>query len=211
MTLAAARKAEASALVASAGVPHRRIEDWKYSDLKAALGEAGIGAVVAQWLVANLPSGVEVFDLSRNNPPLWVTENFARGTGNVMSAASLALSAGGVALRVPKDAAIADPLKLDFTGPGHVRALLVLEAGSTLTLVEGVGVSDFRNVGFEIALGEGAVLDHIRVSPSDNEAVLVEEACVRLAAGAQYRAHFASFGRQAVAHGTGYRAGRRQG
>src|SRR5436190_20972502 len=133
------RKAEAAAVVHSHGLPHRRIEEWKYSDLKAALGEQGLGAVMAEWLVANLPSGVEMFDLSRPNPPHWVMAQFARPTQNVMSAASLALSAGGVALRVPGNAKIADPLKLDFTGPGHVRGLLVLEAGAALTLVEGVG------------------------------------------------------------------------
>jgi Fe-S cluster assembly protein SufD len=194
LALAADRKADAAALVAQRGVPHRRIEEWKYSDLKAALGEAGIGAVVAQWLVESLPAGMDVFDLSQKKPPAWVTDNFARVTGNVMSAASLALSAGGIAFRVPKDVAITGPLKLAFTGPGHVRALLVLEAGASLTLVEGVGAADFRNVGFEIVLDEGAVLDHVRLSPADDAAVLVEEAHVRIAAGGRYRAHFASFG-----------------
>ncbi len=118
-----ARRNEAAALFRARGVPHRRIEDWKYTDLRAALGEAGVGAVVAQWLVANLPHGVEIFDLSQPNPPDWVREHFAAATDNTMSAASLALSAGGVALRVPKGTAIRDPLKLDFTGTGHVRAL----------------------------------------------------------------------------------------
>jgi Fe-S cluster assembly protein SufD len=111
-----------------------------------------------------------------------------------MSAASLALSAGGGAFRVPANVKIEGPLKLDFTGTGHVRALLVLEAGASLTLVEGAGVSDFRNVGLEIVLGEGAGLEHVRVSPGDDAAVLVEEANVRLAAKAQYRAHYAGFG-----------------
>ncbi len=46
-----------------------------------------------------------------------------------MGAASLALSDGGVALRVPGGTAIAAPLKLDFTGVGHVRALLVRGRG----------------------------------------------------------------------------------
>ena len=54
-------------------MPHRRIEEWKYSDLKAALGEAGLGAVMAEWLVGNLPAGVEMFDLSLANAPDWVT------------------------------------------------------------------------------------------------------------------------------------------
>src|SRR4051812_27197416 len=160
------RKAQAAAVVHSHGVPHRRIEEWKYSDLKAVLGEQGLGAVMAEWLVGNLPYGVEVFGLAQPNPPQWVMSHIARPTQNLMRAASLALSAGGVAFRVPKGAAITAPLKLDFTGPGHVRGLLVLEEGASLTLVEGVGVTDFRNVGFEIVLGENARLEHVRVSPN---------------------------------------------
>jgi Fe-S cluster assembly protein SufD len=196
MTLALAtdRREAAAALLNERGVPHRRIEEWKYSDLKSALGEAGIGAVVAEWLVANKPSGVEVFDLSQPSPPEWVKAHFARQTGNVMSAASLVLSAGGIALRVSKNANITDPLKLDFTGAGHVRGLLVLEEGASLTLVEGAGTADFRNVGFEIVLGENASLEHVRVSPVDDAAVLVEEVFVHVGRGGRYRAHFAAFG-----------------
>jgi Fe-S cluster assembly protein SufD len=195
MSLALAdRKRDAAAILNSHGVPHRRIEEWKYSDLKAALGEAGIGAVVAEWLVANKPSGVEVFDLSQPNPPEWVRAHFARQTGNVMSAASLALSSGGVAFYVPKNTNIADPLKLDFTGIGHVRGLLVLEEGASLTLVEGAAIADFRNVGFEIVLGANASLEHVRVSPADDAAVLVEEVFVHVARDGLYRGHFAAFG-----------------
>ncbi len=187
------RKAEAAALVHAQGIPHRRIEEWKYSDLKSALGETGFGAVTAEWLIGNLPAGVEMFDLSKDNPPGWVTTHLASAR-NVMSAASLALSAGGVAFRVPKDVTIGDVLKLDFTGPGHVRALLVLEEGASLTLVEGAGLADFRNVGFEIVIDAGASLEHVRISPDAGDAVLVEEANVRIAGGGSYRAHFASFG-----------------
>jgi Fe-S cluster assembly protein SufD len=188
------RKAQAAAVVHSHGVPHRRIEEWKYSDLKAVLGEAGLGAVVAEWLVGNLPHGVEMFDLAQPNPPAWVMAHVARPSQNVMNAASLALSAGGVAFRVPKGAAISAPLKVDFTGPGHVRALLVLEEGVSLTLVEGVGATDFRNVGFEIVLGEKASLEHVRISPNAADSVLVEEVTLHIAAGGRYRGHFAGFG-----------------
>ncbi|HEX4269797.1 MAG TPA: Fe-S cluster assembly protein SufD [Rhizomicrobium sp.] len=188
------RKRDAAAILDSHGVPHRRIEEWKYSDLRSALGEAGIGNVFAEWLVDNLPAGVEMFDLAQPNPPAWVQAAFGHGVHNVMSAASLSLSAGGIAFRVPKAAVLADPLKLNFTGPGHVRALLVLEDGAALTLLEGVGQADFRNVGFEIVIGAGATLDHVRISPAAGEAVLVEEANVRIAANGRYLAHFASFG-----------------
>jgi Fe-S cluster assembly protein SufD len=188
------RKAEAAAVVHSHGVPHRRVEDWKYSDLKAALGEKGLGAVMAEWLVGNLPAGVEMFDLAQPNPPAWVMAHVARPTRNVMNAASLALSAGGVAFRVPKDVTVAAPLKLDFTGGGHVRGLLVLEEGASLILVEGVGAADFRNVGFEIVVGERAGLEHVRITPDAGDSVLVEEVSLRIAAGGRYRGHFAGFG-----------------
>jgi Fe-S cluster assembly protein SufD len=188
------RKAQAAAVVHSHGVPHRRIEEWKYSDLKAVLGEAGLGAVMAEWLVGDLPSGVEMFDLAQPDPPAWVMAHVARPTQNVMSAASLALSAGGVAFRVPAGAAIAVPLKVEFSGAGHVRALLVLEKGASLTLAEGVGATDFRNVGFEIVLGENARLEHVRISPNAADAVLVEEVSLQIAAGGHYRGHFAGFG-----------------
>lgn len=190
----ALRKAEAAAVFDSHGVPHRRIEEWKYSDLKAALGEAGIGKVVAEWQVNNLPAGIEMFDLAQSNLPAWVATHFGHAAHNVMSAASLSLSAGGVAFRVPAGAAITDPLKLDFTGPGHVRGLLVLEEGASLTLLEGVGIADFRNAGFEIVIGAGANLQHVRISPDAGDAVLVEEAHIHIAMGGRYRAHFAAFG-----------------
>ncbi len=199
IALSEQRRANAAALVRERGVPHRRIEEWKYSDLRAALGETGIGAVVAQYLVRSLPYGMEAWDLARPDPPVWVRDNFARESGNTMSAASLALADGGIALRLPAGLTPAEPLKLDFTGIGHVRALLVVEKDAALNLVEGVGAGDirngdFRNVGFEIVLGEGARLEHLRICPALDRAVLVEEAAVRLAAGAVYRGHFTGFG-----------------
>jgi Fe-S cluster assembly protein SufD len=149
---------------------------------------------VAQWLVGNLPAGMEVFDLSEPNPPDWVRTHFAQAPDNVMGAASLALSAGGIALRLPKGVVANDVLKLDFTGSGHVRGLLVLEEGASLIMLEGSGPTDFRNVGFEIVLGPNARLEHVRISPEAPDAILVEEASVRIASAGLYRAHFANFG-----------------
>jgi len=167
-------------MTAALALPTRRVEEWKYSDLARALGDAGFGDASAR-VSAGKVSGVEQFDLSRPNPPDWVARHFAVADRNIMGAASLTLSDGGVALRVT--GAVTAPLKLAFHGTGHVRGLLVLEAGASATLVEGVGIADFRNVGFEIVLGEGAVLEHVRVSPESADAVLVEEASLRIAAG----------------------------
>lgn len=188
------RRAAAAALFKTRGIPNRRVEEWKYSDLKSVLGETSLREVLAQWVIRNLPKGVEIFDLSEGNPPDWVANNFGQTTANVMSAASLAFSGGGIAFRVPKATCITDPLIVDFSGSGHVRSLLVLEEGASLSLVETAQPAEFRNVGLEVILAEQAQLEHVRLSLASDAGVLVEEALLRLAAGARYNGHFAGFG-----------------
>jgi Fe-S cluster assembly protein SufD len=187
-----ARRDSAAALFRARGIPTRRVEDWKYSDLKTALGETGpeqMDGVSAAWSLAALPPGVESFDLSRDDIPDWALPH----TGNnAMGAASLAFARSGVALRVT--GAVTEPLRLDLSQSGHLRAVLVLENGASATLVERAEVSAWRNVGIDIVLREGARLDHVRLSPTALNAVLVEELFVLVGAKAQYHAHFADFG-----------------
>jgi Fe-S cluster assembly protein SufD len=190
MTLAARRDA-ARTVFTGHGLPTRRVEEWKYSDLKSVSGE--VNEESARWTVASPPSdAVEAVDISKPGAPAWVTEHLGAHAPNVMSAASLAFAKSGVALRVTGK--VTQPLALDFSAAGHVRALLVLEAGASVTLLENASAASWRNVGFEIVLGEGARLEHVRLSPAAPEAVLVEEIALILAVGAHYRGHFADFG-----------------
>ena len=174
-------------------LPTRRIEEWKYSDLARVLGEDGFGEETAQAVIGAVPSGVEVFALDEPNRPDWVASRYGKLRTNAVSAVSLAKARGGIALRVPKGRIIDQTLDLDFTGAGHVRALLVLEEGASLTLSERSAAAETRNAGFEIVLGPGALLNHVRLSPSSS-AVQVEEISMTLARGAVYRGHFANFG-----------------
>jgi Fe-S cluster assembly protein SufD len=174
-------------------LPTRRVEEWKYSDLARALGEAGFGEASARVSIGAVPAGVEVFDLDEPNRPDWVKAHYGKLSGNAVSAVSLAKARGGIALRVPKGKIIEDVLSLDFTGEGHVRALLVLEAGAALTLSEKFDAYETRNAGFEIVLGPNAQLNHVRLSPV-SDAVQVEEISLTLARAAVYRGHFANFG-----------------
>jgi Fe-S cluster assembly protein SufD len=96
-------------------------------------------------------------------------------------------------LRVPAGTAIATPLGLQLSGSGHLRLLLVLEKGASLTLFETGDPSGPRNAGVEIVLGEDAVLEHVRLAPAV-PGVQVEEIALSLAANARYNAHFANFG-----------------
>jgi Fe-S cluster assembly protein SufD len=175
-------------------LPTRRVEEWKYSDLSQALGEAGFGADQARAVTAALPEGVEAFALDDADRPGWVKAHYGKLKQNTVSAVSLALAHGGIALRVPKNKSIAEPVTLTFTGKGHVRALLVLEEGASLTLVEHSQGAETRNVGVEIVLGANAQLHHVRLAPAAAGAVQVEEAAMTLARDARYQAHYASFG-----------------
>jgi Fe-S cluster assembly protein SufD len=174
-------------------LPTRRVEEWKYSDLSRALGDAGFGEEIARAIVAAVPADIDVFDLDEPNRPDWVTTHYGRLPANAVSAVSLAKARGGVALRVRKGGIIGKPLSLEFAGKGHVRALLVLEEGSALTLREVSDAAETRNMGFEIVLGPNAQLNHVRLSPISG-AVQVEEVSMTLARGAVYRGHFANFG-----------------
>ena len=192
MTALAARRQEARTVFEGRGLPTRRVEEWKYSDLKSALGEAGLGEDTAYArLLGRLPEGVEYCDLV--NPKPWAAEYFGTLARNAVSEASLAFAEGGLALRVPVGKEVATPLMLETGGVGHARLLLVLEEGASLTLFETTEVTGPRNTGFEIVLGEGARLAHVRLArPMDG--VQVEEIALSLAANARYDGHFASFG-----------------
>jgi Fe-S cluster assembly protein SufD len=174
-------------------LPTRRVEEWKYSDLARALGDAGFGEETARAVAVQVPAGVEIFALEEPNPPFWVKAYYGKRNANALSAISFAKALGGIALRVPKDRVIEEPLHLDFSGPGHVRALLVLEEGAALTVLEHSDPAGTRNAGFEIVLGANAQLHHVRLSPV-SEAVQVEEVSVTLARDARYHGHFANFG-----------------
>ena len=161
-----ARRRAAMEAFARTGVPNRRDEAWKYTDIASALqpdlspavpalagldGESAFGkpeiTVVNGYLVPpkRIPDGIEVVDLGALGPqtPDWVKQNLgisAAGAEQVMGAVSLALMRGGVALLVKKS--LQERLHLSFSQSGvkdavsHARVLIVLEDGASLTLLE---------------------------------------------------------------------------
>ncbi|HJW42342.1 MAG TPA: SufD family Fe-S cluster assembly protein, partial [Rhizomicrobium sp.] len=187
------RRAEAVKLFHARGVPHRRVEDWKYSDLKTALEAANdLGSDTIALTLAPLPAGIEHFDLADvANAPDWVQAHLGKAAqGGAMPAAALALAHTGFAIRVPKSTHASIPLRFEVSGAGHARALILVEEGASLTLVEtrkpGTG---FANVAIEAVVGANAQLTHIRTAPAARNAIQVEDVAVRVARDASYRAH----------------------
>lgn len=137
------RRAEAMAAFAATGVPTRRVEAWKYTDLSSFIGERLTPAARIRELgetagaFAEIPgmrlvfaggylnaihepeAGVETVDLSTidASTPGWVKDHLgllAAGRKQPLGAASLALMRSGAAIRVRSQNAA---LHLDFVNP----------------------------------------------------------------------------------------------
>jgi len=187
------RRADAVATLRTQGVPHRRIEEWKYSDLKTALEpENDSIAATAAWSIENVPTGVTLFDLADlSAAPEWVRAHFGKAAAaETVPAASLALAEGGFALHVARNAVVTEAVRVGLSANGHVRALVVLEDGAGLTLIEQQSAAGaFRNTGVEIVVGANARLTHVRLAQAAPNNVQIEDVAVRVARGGLYRAH----------------------
>jgi Fe-S cluster assembly protein SufD len=98
----------------------------------------------------------------------------------------------GIFLRVGKGRQGTARLELASAGYGH--ALIVVEDGGSLTLRDVAADSGFSDVAFDVVLGAGARLEHVREAAADTDSVRISDYSLRLAKGATYRAHFADFG-----------------
>jgi Fe-S cluster assembly protein SufD len=164
-------------------LPHRRIEDWKYSDLRNEVDAAAVSsAPTAAWSVASASTNLDIADLPEAAP---------RGEHGAMAPLAVSLAKAGPFVRVPKGEAAS--LHLHLTEGGHGRAVIVLEDGASLVLQETMLADDFANIAVEFLIGEGASLTHVRNAPG-NGAVQIVDYAVRVAEGGVYRAHFADFG-----------------
>ena len=188
-----ARRAEALESFRVKGVPHRRIEEWKYSDVRSALSSDEVSqAGDAKWHIEGNTENVEVVDLSASIPQ-WVRDHIPSVTQNAMETAAIAFATGGVALRVSRNK-VGGLLRLNWSEHGHARLLIVVEEGASLTLVEThAAANGLRNIGAEIILRPNAEFSHIVVGRRA-EGVRVETFAVKAARDASYNAHFANFG-----------------
>lgn len=193
-----ARRAEALESFRVRGMPHRRFEHWRYSDLRAVLDAGQVAAAgTAKWQIEKLPEGVELVDLAQPEVPDWVMKTLGHvGSRRTMVEASLAFSEGGVALRVPAGKKIAEPIRLQISGQGNLRWLIVLEEGASATLLEPhvMDAGYLRNVGVEMKLAAGAELRHVRCAPFAPKSFTVELMALEMAKNAKYYGHFANFG-----------------
>jgi len=194
------------------GLPSRKIESWHYTDLSQTdltyydLAEPG-GLPKAAPGVLHLVNG---YFAAAGVMPAGVTlerlENSAQADpllGTLLPAGDLplvGLNAGlfndALLLRIKAGCKIETPISVisEAQGSGHPtqfhgRLLVVIEAGASVTLMEthrGKG-RYFSNWVAEIALAEGASLQHVTVQDEVGDAIHVGTIGVELAAHAIYR------------------------
>lgn len=226
----AERRDRAIALAESAGLPHRRLEDWKYSDLlhrlasdyepatpwAGALAREGAPAdpfaeIASDTLVfANgffradvspPPAGLTVSTLAESGVPDWALPALdaqLTRADDAVGNLNLALARDGVFITVPAGFKAERPLHIVYLDPAAsgarrartVRSQLRLEEGAELTLIEtylGKGsAEDVTNAALDIALGEGAVLSHVRVLRDGEGATQIHSLNAALGKDARY-------------------------
>jgi Fe-S cluster assembly protein SufD len=207
------------------GLPHRRVEEWKYTDLRALMREAkplaGPGGAKPKGDIAPILTGVDAdhiaivngryepawSDFKCSDPGITVDELFkffaenpdyrlgqAPGSDDRAYWLNTAFMSGGVALRVK--GSIAGPLHFAhvFSGDAaavYPRSLVVVEPGAQVTLIESFsgpeGVDYQVNSALEIAIGDGARLDHIQIGSDGSAALRVSTLGVTVGAKATYK------------------------
>lgn len=206
-----ARRAAARDRFERNGLPHRRVEEWKYSDLRNALEaeRKGIRFAVARDPFAAVPGprvllrdgrldaehesnskGFEIWDLAGlgDDAPEWIRAHLGRVLENDMGQTSLAFMQGGVALRVPRGEQAQVHLRyLQTCETVHARVLIELEKGASLLLLESHGTTNgMVNIGVEVVLQADARLTHLRSAAPAPDAIHVEEIAIRMARNARY-------------------------
>jgi Fe-S cluster assembly protein SufD len=214
------------------GLPHRRIEEWKYTDLRALMREAKPladppdaaakaraksagkvlgdvecrrlvfvdGAFVAELSdIAGLEAGLTIRPLAQalvDGDPL-VTTHLGKlaPAADIAVALNTALMGDGAVIRVAADAATERPLHLLFVSSDKpaatfVRSLVVIEKNARAMLIEsheGPPGSDYQvNTTLELAIGDGAHVDHVKIIGEGGEALHVSTLAAVIGRGARF-------------------------
>jgi len=218
-----ARRNAAMDAFGKTGVPTRRVEAWKYTDLANALksdavpatrfhGKAGAGNPFGAGAGAEIvlvngflhratgADGLEIADLGAldSRSPDWVKDNLglmAAGVAQPLGAASLALMRGGVALRVRGE----EILRLHFANPASEQDV-VSHARVLIVVEEGASLRLFESHSSE---GETESLANLGMELVLKAGAKVEH--IRLQAGTARALHVTSVG-ASLARDAEYRA-----
>ena len=230
-TAVAARREAAFHHFEALGLPHRRIEDWKYTDLRALMRDAKplaappdaaakLRARTAGAVLAGIDArrivfvdGMLVPELSDLAPEPGLTiSSLADALGRVDAATIARLGAGpaegdvayalntafmgdGAVIELEPGARPARPVHLVFAygsdraAAVYTRSLVAIGAGAALTLFESHdgpdGVDYQVNAAVDVALGDHAALDHVKIGAEGGDALHLSTMSATIGAAAR--------------------------
>jgi len=214
------------------GLPHRRVEEWKYTDLRALMREAlpiagppdaaGLaraknagrlaGDIDARRIVfvdgrfaaelsdlADLSAGLSIRPMAQalaGGDPL-VADRLGKvvpADREGVVALNTALMGDGAVIHVAKGATLERPIHLVFAATGQTpasvftRSLVVIEQGARAMLVESheAGAGHQVNTALELVVGEGAHVDHIKITSGPDDLVHVSSMMASIGANARF-------------------------
>jgi Fe-S cluster assembly protein SufD len=135
---------------------------------------------------------------------------YASANDHAFRALNAAFFTDGAFIYVPKGVAVVEPVHLLFIGStgesgtvAHPRNLIVAEAGSQLKVVESyvsIGAAGFTNAVTEIAVGEGANVEHCKFQDESRDAFHVATIQSSLARDSRFTSHSISIGARIARH-----------
>jgi Fe-S cluster assembly protein SufD len=196
----------AVARFADLGFPTTRDEDWRFTNVaalaRATFELANPGVAPATWQCDPLPKGVIVEPLAEalvKHPELVEPHlgRYADSKDHGFVALNTAFLRDGLFVYVPKNGVVESPIALNFQATGsdrpltwQRRVLVVVAAAGQCRLVESYagpnGNGYFTNAVTEVYVGEGAVVDHIKVQEEGDQAFHVSTTQVYLERGATF-------------------------
>ena len=240
---------QASEAYELAGLPHRRIEDWKYTDLRALMREVLplaaapdaaalkraaaalklhairstrrlvlVDGVFAPTLsdTANLEKGLSMRalrDVLEAGDSAIQAQLFATDNSESMVALNSAMMTDGLVIEVADGAVLSQPLHIVHIASGgtpaamFTRSMLRIGKAAGATLVESYIAADGAKAyqvhdSLIVSIGDGARLEHVRLTEDGREAFNISSAVVTLGA----HAHLNTFGMTSGAAVSRYQA-----
>lgn len=187
------------------GFPAAGNEAWRYTGLQPVLGTPWARARRAPRLRSPAPSGVRVRRLAE--VPFGEVEpslaRIARPEHNAFVALNTASLDDAFVLEVAPGAVIADPIEIVWSSPPanrpevtHPRLLILAGERSQASVVESYAGEGryFRNAVTEIALSEGALLEHYKLQRESVAAYHVHALAARLGRDSHFTSHNIALG-----------------
>lgn len=165
-------------------LPHRRMEAWKWTDVRAKTSENQSGLSASCDPKLTPPDGLHI----------------GQGDGHTadtpMGKIAAQFSGPSWQAYLPAGLSPSEPLLIEELGKGHARFALMIDKGASLTIVEHYRgeAGAFANTDMHVHLAEGASLTRIIVQDDPADCVRVATCCIAAEKDASIEQYTLSFG-----------------